>query len=121
MDDTNTDVNNVFVRDGMLGKVSECCSLDKAHNKQFESLQWMPFQGHGGAIGFAVIGRRASVFHDKPGEHFAKYGVWDFHQDLFIKLFESDGDEVKEGVDEGGVHVYDIIAFFEGHATLMLA
>ncbi len=38
MDDTNTNVNNVIIRDGMLGKVGKCCFPEKACNKQLESL-----------------------------------------------------------------------------------
>jgi hypothetical protein len=32
-------------------------------------------------------------------------------------LLEGNGDKVKEGIDEGSVHVYDVVALFEGHAV----
>ncbi len=38
MDDTNTNVNDVIVGDGMLGKVDKRCSLEQEHNKEFEPL-----------------------------------------------------------------------------------
>ncbi len=39
IDAMNTNVNNVIIGDGMLGKVGKHCSPEKAHNtKQFESL-----------------------------------------------------------------------------------
>jgi hypothetical protein len=75
----------------------------------------MLFQDHGGAIGFAIAGRRAAVFCDKPGEHLTKNEVRVFHPDLFVQLFEGGGDKVKEGVNEGSVHIYGIVALFEGH------
>jgi hypothetical protein len=59
----------------------------------------------------------AAIFYDKPGEHLAKYGVQVFHLALSIWLFEGNGDKVEEGIDEGGVHVYDVVALFEGHAV----
>jgi hypothetical protein len=77
----------------------------------------MPFQGHGGAIGFTIVGRRAAIFCDKPGEHLAKNGVWVFHPDLFVRLFEVNRDEVKGSSNEGGVYVYDVVALFKGHAV----
>jgi hypothetical protein len=84
MDVSNTAVDNVIVGDWMLGKVGKSCSPEKARNKQFESLQRMPFLGHGGAIGFAIVGRRTAIFCDEPGEHLAKYRIWVFHPDLFV-------------------------------------
>jgi hypothetical protein len=84
MDDTNTNAYNVIIGEGMLGKVGKHCSLEKKGNKQIKSLQRMSFQGHGGAIGFAIFDRRLAVFCDKPGEYLAKYRVQDFHPGLFV-------------------------------------
>ncbi len=76
----------------------------------------MPLQGHGGAIGFAIICRCAAVLCHKPGKHLAKNGVGVFHPDLFERLFEGYQDKVKESVDEGRVCVDDIVALHECHA-----
>jgi hypothetical protein len=40
-----------------------------------------------------------------------------FHPDLLIGLFEGNQDEVKESVDEGGVHVDEVLALLEYHAV----
>jgi hypothetical protein len=49
------------------------------------------------------------ILHE-PGKHLAKDGVRIFHPDLFVQLFEGNGDEVKENLDEGGVHVDDVVS-----------
>jgi hypothetical protein len=77
----------------------------------------MPFHGHSGAIGFAIVSRCVAVFHNEPGKHLAKNRVRVFHQDLFVQLFEGNGDEVKESINEGGVHVYDVVVLLECHAV----
>jgi hypothetical protein len=77
----------------------------------------VPFQGHGGAIGFAIISRCAAVFWDEPGKHLAQNGVKIFHPDLFVELLEGNGEEVKESVDEGRVHVDDVVGLLECHAV----
>ncbi len=45
-----------------------------------------------------------------------KNRVWVIHPDLLIGLFEGNQDEVKERVNEGGVHVNDVVALLECHA-----
>jgi hypothetical protein len=77
----------------------------------------MPLYGHCGAIGFAVVCRCAAVLCHKPGKHLAKNGVGVFHSDLLVGLFEGNRDEVKESIDESGVHVDDIVALLECHAV----
>jgi hypothetical protein len=46
-----------------------------------------------------------------------KNGVGVFHPDLFIRLFEGDWDKVKERINEGGVHVDDVVVLLECHAV----
>jgi hypothetical protein len=77
----------------------------------------MPFQGHGAAIGFAIVSRCAAVFHDELGKHFARNGVGIFHPNLFVQLFEGNWDKVEESINEGRVHVDDIVALLECHAV----
>ncbi len=60
--------------------------------------------------------RCAAVLCHKPGKHLAKNRVWVFHPDLLVGLFEGNRDKVKESVNEGGLHVDDIIALLECHA-----
>jgi hypothetical protein len=110
MDDANTNVDNVIIGDGMLGKVGKRCSPEQACNKELKPLWWMPFQGHGSVI------RCAAVLRDEPGKHLAKNGVGVFHPDLFVWLFEGYQDKVKESVNEGRVHVDDIVTLLECHA-----
>jgi hypothetical protein len=45
-----------------------------------------------------------------------KSGVRVFHLDLFVQLFEVNKNKVEESINEGGAHVYDVVASFEGHA-----
>ncbi len=71
----------------------------------------------GGVIGFAVVCRCAVVLCHKPGKHLAKNRVGVFHPDLPVGLFEGNRDKVKESVNEGGVHVDDVIALLECHAV----
>jgi hypothetical protein len=47
----------------------------------------------------------------------AKNKVWVFHPDLLVGLFESNRDKFKESVNEGRVHVDDIVALLECHAV----
>ncbi len=75
MDDGNTNVDDVIVRDGNLGKVGKRSSPEQVRN---------PLQGHGGLIGIAIISRCVAVLCDEPGKHFAKNGVGVFHADLFV-------------------------------------
>jgi hypothetical protein len=42
MDDVNVDVNDVIVRNGMLGKVGKGSPPEQAHDKEFEPLRRMP-------------------------------------------------------------------------------
>jgi hypothetical protein len=69
------------------------------------------------AIGFAFVYRCATVLCHKPGKHITKNRVGVFHLDLHIGLFKGNRDKVKESVDEGGVHVDDVIALLECHAV----
>ncbi len=57
------------------------------------------------------------VLHHEPGKHLAKNRVWVFHPYLFIGLFEGNRDKVEESVNEGGVHVDDVVALLECHAV----
>jgi hypothetical protein len=38
VDDMNTNINNVILGDGMLGKVGKHCSSEQARDKEFKSL-----------------------------------------------------------------------------------
>ncbi len=40
-----------------------------------------------------------------------------FHPDLFVRLFEGYRDKVKESVNEGRLHVDDVVALLEYHAV----
>jgi hypothetical protein len=50
-------------------------------------------------------------------QNLAKNRDWVFHPDLLIGLFEGNWDKVKEKVNEGGVHVDDVVALLECHAV----
>ncbi len=58
-----------------------------------------------------------AVLYHEPGKHLAKIGVGVFHPDLFVYLFEGYRDKVKESVNEGGVHVDDVLELLECHAV----
>ncbi len=77
----------------------------------------MPLEGHRIPIGGAIISRRAAIFCDKPCDHFAEDGVRVSHTDLLIGLLEGNGDEVQKSIDEGRVHVDNVIATFLGHGV----
>jgi hypothetical protein len=64
-----------------------------------------------------VIRRCATVLRHKPSKHLAKIRVGVFHLDLLVGLFEGNRDEVKESIDEGRVHVDDVVASLECHAV----
>ncbi len=53
----------------------------------------------------------------KPGKHLAKNQAWVFHPDLLVGLFEGNQDEVEESINEGGVHVDDVILLLEYHTV----
>ncbi len=52
----------------------------------------------------------------KPGKHLAKNRVGVFHPDLYVRLFEGYWDKVKESVNEGRIHVDDVVVLLECHA-----
>ncbi len=68
-------------------------------------------------IGFAVVRRCVAVLCHEPGKHLAKNRVWVFHLDLLVGLFEGNRDKVRESVNEGGVHVDDVVVLLECHAV----
>jgi hypothetical protein len=76
----------------------------------------MPLYVHGSAIGFTVVCRCAAILCHEPGKHLAKNRVGVLNPDLLVGLFEGNWDEVEESIDEGGVHVDDVIALLECHA-----
>jgi hypothetical protein len=53
VDDTNTNVHDVIICDGMLGVVGKRSSPEQVRNKEFKLLLRMP--GHGGVVGFAIV------------------------------------------------------------------
>jgi hypothetical protein len=57
-----------------------------------------------------------AVLCHEPGKHLAKDRVGVFHPDLLIGLFEGNRNEVKESIDEGRVHVDDVVVLLECHA-----
>ncbi len=67
-------------------------------------------------IGFTTVCRCAAVLCHEPGKHLVKNRAWVFHPNLLIGLFEGNWDEVKKSVNEGGVHVDDVVALLECHA-----
>ncbi len=75
----------------------------------------MPFRCHHGAIHFAVLCQCAAVFEYKPVKHLAEDGIGVFHLLLLICLFEGIGYQIKERVDERGVHVDNVIALLQCH------
>jgi hypothetical protein len=99
MDDANTNVNDVIIGDGMLGKVGNCSSPELVRNKELKPLWRMPLQGHDGVIGFVIAHRCVAALHDKPGNHLAKIKVGVIHLDLFAWMFECNQDEVKESIN----------------------
>ncbi len=52
----------------------------------------------------------------RPGKHLAKNRVGGFHLDLLVGLFEGNQDKVMESINEGRVHVDDVVALLECHA-----
>jgi hypothetical protein len=75
----------------------------------------VPFQCHHGAICFAVLCRCAAVFQDEPVKHLAEDGVGVFHPPLLVCLFEDNRDQIKEHVDEHGVHVDNVVVLLQRH------
>jgi hypothetical protein len=91
VNDANTNVNDVIIWDGMLGEFGKRCSLELACDKEFEPLCQMTFQGHGGAIGFAIVSRCVAALCDKPGKYLMKSGVGVFHPDMFVYFLKATG------------------------------
>ena len=66
-------------------------------------------------IGFAIFGGSTSILGAKPVEALTEDCVQIHHPLLFVEEFECRRDEAEEGVDEGDVHVDDVVARFEGN------
>ncbi len=75
----------------------------------------MQFRCHHGVICFTVLCQCAAVFEDKPVEHLAEDGVGVFHPLLLVCLFEGNGDQIKEHLNECIVHVDNVAAFLQRH------
>jgi len=86
-------------------------------DEELKPLRGVPPEAHRIAIGGAIFSGSASIFGDKPREHFAKNGVGVFHANLFLELPERDRNKVEEGINERRVHVDDIVASFLGQAV----
>ncbi len=56
-----------------------------------------------------------AVFKNKPVKHLAKDGIGVFHPLLLIYLFEGNRDQIKERVDEHGVHVDNVVVLLQRH------
>ena len=61
-----------------------------------------------------------SVFGDEPVKTLAEDSVWIHHPFLLIEEFKCHWDEAKEGINEGGIHVDDVVAHFEENCVLFL-
>ena len=115
MEDADADIDDVSIGDRILGKVGERGTAKEMCNKELKTLGGMPLKRHQRPIGGAVLRRHAAVLGDEPCKHLAKHEVGVLHANLFVRLFEEDGNKVEEGVDEGRVHFDDVVSPFVGH------
>ena len=117
MEDADADIDDVSIGDRILGKVGERGTAKEMCNKELKTLGGMPLKRHQRPIGGAVLCGCAAVLGDEPCKHLAKHGVGVLHASLFVQLFEGDRNKVEEDINEGRVHVDDVVLPFVGHGV----
>ena len=102
----DADVNCVYIRDWMTLEACKGNASKKVRGEYLKSHQWVPVGSHCHPIGFAIFGQSMSILVMNQLKHWRKTAFESF---LPVEEFECPWDEAEEGINDPGVHVYDII------------